>query len=85
MCSTVQHRSTDLSSPVLCCPQREDYCTVSQAQGFPLHRSLLWIQKEKLLSRWRERFVVITEDYLQCYKKGLAQLSQMGDFLFQVP
>ena len=27
---------------------------------------------------------MITEEYIQCFKKGLAQLSQMGDFIFQV-
>ena len=44
----------------------------------------MWVQKGKLLSRWKERFIVITEEYIQCFKKGLAQLSQMGDFMFQV-
>ena len=44
----------------------------------------MWVQKGKLLSRWKERFIVITEEYIQCFKKGLAQLSQMGDFIFQV-
>jgi len=53
------------------------------ATTFPLHRSLMWVQKGKLLSRWKERFIVITEEYIQCFKKGLAQLSQMGDFIFQ--
>ena len=27
---------------------------------------------------------MITEEYIQCFKKGLTQLSQMGDFIFQV-
>lgn len=54
------------------------------SSSFPLHRSLMWVQKGKLLSRWKERFIVITEEYIQCFKKGLAQLSQMGDFIFQV-
>ena len=54
------------------------------SSAFPLHRALMWVQKGKLLSRWKERFIVITEEYIQCFKKGMAQLSQMGDFMFQV-
>jgi hypothetical protein len=44
----------------------------------------MWVQKEKVFSRWKERVVVITEDYLQCFKKGSAQLSHVGSFLFKV-
>ena len=44
----------------------------------------MWVQREKLFSRWKERFIVITEDFLQCFKKGSAQLSEMGPFLFKV-
>lgn len=71
--------------------QKENYSSLARKRtpsfsnnNFPLHRSLMWVQKGKLLSRWKERFIVITEEYIQCFKKGLAQLSQMGDFLFQV-
>ena len=74
--------------------QKENYSSLSRkrsppsfsdpSSAFPLHRALMWVQKGKLLSRWKERFIVITEEYIQCFKKGLAQLSQMGDFMFQV-
>ena len=73
--------------------QKENYSSLarrkrapsfSNPNNFPLHRSLMWLQKGKLLTRWKERFIVITEEYIQCFKKGLAQLSQMGDFIFQV-
>jgi len=70
--------------------EKENYSSLARKRtpsfsnnNFPLHRSLMWVQKGKLLSRWKERFIVITEEYIQCFKKGLAQLSQMGDFLFQ--
>lgn len=72
--------------------ERENYSSLARkrapsfsnsSNSFPLHRSLMWVQKGKLLSRWKERFIVITEEYIQCFKKGLAQLSQMGDFIFQ--
>ena len=44
----------------------------------------MWMQREKVFSRWKERVVVITQDYLQCFKKGTAQLSDVGRFLFKV-
>ena len=34
--------------------------------------------------RWKERFVVVTRDYLQCYKRVVTEASQMGPFLNQV-
>ena len=72
--------------------QKENYTSLSRKRpptlpanaSFPLQSSLMWVQKGKLLSRWKERFIVVTEEYIQCFKKGLAQLSQMGDFIFQV-
>ena len=47
---------------------------------------MLWVQREKIFSRWRERFLILTKDYLQCYKRGTApaQHTEMGTFLFQV-
>ena len=50
----------------------------------PHPHSIMWVQREKVFSRWKERVVVITEDYLQCFKKGSAKLSHVGCFLFQV-
>jgi len=74
--------------------EKENYTSLSRkrsppsysdtSSAFPLHRALMWVQKGKLLSRWKERFIVITEEYIQCFKKGMAQLSQMGDFMFQI-
>ena len=47
---------------------------------------MLWVQRERIFSRWKERFLVLTKDYLQCYKRGSAPLqhTEMGHFLFQV-
>ena len=30
-----------------------------------LARGVLWVQKERYFARWKERFVIITRDYLQ--------------------
>ena len=34
--------------------------------------------------RWKERFIVLTRDYLQCYKRVVTEASQMGPFISQV-
>jgi hypothetical protein len=47
-------------------------------------RGVLWIQRERLFTRWKERFCILTRDYLQCFKKGSTQLTEMGPFLFKV-
>ncbi len=50
-----------------------------------LKKGLLWQQRDKIFSRWKERFFVLTADYLQCYKRGGGGgISEMGEFLFKV-
>ena len=34
--------------------------------------------------RWKERFCILTRDYLHCFKKGSTQLTECGPFLFKV-
>jgi hypothetical protein len=34
--------------------------------------------------RWKERYFVLTTDYLQCFKKGTSRISEMGPFLYKV-
>ena len=42
---------------------------------------LLWQQKDKFFSRWKERYFVLTEDNLQCFKKeSSSRISDMGPF-----
>ena len=47
-------------------------------------KGLLWVQQDKLFSRWKERFIIMTTDYLQFFKKGSSKISEMGNFLFKV-
>jgi len=47
----------------------------------PVRKGLLWQQKDKFFSRWKERFFVLTDDYLQCFKKENSRISEMGSFL----
>ena len=49
-----------------------------------LRKGLLWTQRDKLFSRWKERYFVLTKDYLNCFKRGSSKISEMGEFLYKV-
>lgn len=57
------------------------------SQALPaIKRGVLWQQRERLWSRWKERYFILTSDYLHCFKRRAAGdgLSQMGHFIFKV-
>merc|ERR1719317_1386284 len=47
-------------------------------------KGLLWHQRDKLFSRWKERFFILTKDYFYCFKKDSSKLTEMGEFLFKL-
>lgn len=47
-------------------------------------KGLLWQQRDKLFSRWKERYFILTKDYLHCFKKGSSRMTEMGGFIFKV-
>ena len=49
-----------------------------------LRRGLLWVQEDKLFSRWRERFIVLTTTHIMVHKKAASRISEMGAFLYKV-
>ena len=49
-----------------------------------MRKGLLWQQRDKLFSRWKERYFILTRDLLQCFKRNAGKVSDMGEFLFQV-
>lgn len=50
-----------------------------------LKKGTLWQQKDKFFSRWKERFFILTSDYLACFKKASKiGISEMGGFLYKV-
>ncbi|XP_037083592.1 uncharacterized protein LOC119103984 [Pollicipes pollicipes] len=55
--------------------------------GCTLRKAVLWYCKDTLLSRWnwKERYFILTADYLSCFKKAKSQYSDMGAFLFKLP
>ena len=36
------------------------------------------------MSRWKEKYFLLTPDYLQCFKKGTSRISEMGSFDYKV-
>ena len=44
----------------------------------------MWMQRERIFSRWKERFFILTKDYFHCFKKDSSKLTEMGEFLFKV-
>merc|ERR1711963_159111 len=49
-----------------------------------VRKGLLWQQRDKLFSQWKERYFILTPDYLQCFKKGTSRITEMGEFIFKI-
>merc|ERR1711899_151122 len=49
-----------------------------------LLKGVLWQQREKRFSRWKERFFIVTNEYLQCFRKGTSKISEMGGFIYRI-
>lgn len=51
-----------------------------------IKKGLLWQQRERLFSRWKERYFILTRDYLHCFKRssGPDKISDMGQFIFKI-
>ena len=49
-----------------------------------VRRGLMWVQQDKLFSRWKERFIILTTGYIQIFKKGNSRISDMGMFISKV-
>jgi len=49
-----------------------------------IKKGLLWQQRDKFFSQWKERYFILTPDYLQCFKKGTSRITEMGEFIYKV-
>ncbi|KAL7632500.1 UNVERIFIED_CONTAM: hypothetical protein RMT77_017163 [Armadillidium vulgare] len=53
--------------------------------GVPAMRKGILLQaRDRLFSRWKERYFVLTKDYLACFRRGTTKYSEMGSFIFKV-
>ncbi len=58
-------------------------------QSATVLKGVMWQQRDKVFSRWKERYFVLTSDYLQCFKKSSPSVmhsaaSEMGRFIFKL-
>ncbi|RZF42218.1 hypothetical protein LSTR_LSTR004367 [Laodelphax striatellus] len=64
------------------------YCQslLPEREMHAIKKGLLWQQRERLFSRWKERYFILTRDYLHCFKRssGPDKISQLGQFLFKI-
>lgn len=66
-------------------PTSQDESTFSgNGGGTCIKKGLMWQQRDRLFSRWKERYFVLSKDYLQCYKRGSSRISEMGGFIFKI-
>jgi len=66
---------------------QENLVTVSPEIGevdLTVKKGLLWQQRDKLFSRWKERYFILTKDLVQCFKKGTSRITEMGEFIFSI-
>ncbi|XP_055316191.1 putative uncharacterized protein DDB_G0286901 isoform X2 [Sitodiplosis mosellana] len=60
----------------------------SMSSGPVVKRGLLWQQRDRIFSRWKERYFVLTKDYLNCFKRASGsvneRISDMGQFIFKI-
>lgn len=62
--------------------------TIFQEDGIvsvpALRKGVLLQARDRLFSRWKERYFVLTRDYLACFRRGSTKYSEMGSFIFKV-
>jgi len=61
-----------------------NYFTTPVDKEVIVMKGLLWILQDKLFSKWKERFIVLTSHYLQFFKKTSSSISEMGAFIMKV-
>ncbi|XP_022246793.1 uncharacterized protein LOC111086792 [Limulus polyphemus] len=50
-----------------------------------IKKGFLWQQRDRFFSRWKERYFMLTLDYLACFKRGSkVGTSEMGSFQYKV-
>ena len=45
-----------------------------------LLKGMLWQKKDRIFSRWKERFFMLTSDYLNCYEKNPQSIADASLF-----
>ncbi|KAH9417305.1 hypothetical protein DERP_007302 [Dermatophagoides pteronyssinus] len=82
----------DSSTTVTTLPKKSlDHYSISIVQECTaIKKGLLWEQQQQpkifFFNRWKERFFILTQDYLTCFKKGSKKvgMSEMGSFVYKI-
>jgi hypothetical protein len=64
-----------------------DKTTITNVANDPstIKKGLLWTQRDRFFSRWKERYFILTKDYLSCFRRrSRVGTSDMGEFLFKI-
>ena len=80
----VEQPSNLPTSPVVAKRLLDNKHTQPSDKEVIVKKGLLWVQQDKLFSRWKERFIVLTSRYLQFFKKTTSRISEMGAFIMKV-
>ncbi|XP_023342489.1 uncharacterized protein LOC111712175 [Eurytemora carolleeae] len=76
----IGQRSANLNSV----GERSEDSSNSDPLNLTLKKGMLWSQRKRLFSRWKEKYFILTPDYLHCFKKGGSKISEMGAFDYKV-
>ena len=44
----------------------------------------MWQQRDKLFSRWKERYFILTRDLLQVFRKTTSRMTECGQFIASI-
>lgn len=73
----------DLDDSDLCQEDSGDL-SLEKRNTSTIKKGLLWQQRDKFFSQWKERYFILTSDYLQCFKKGTSRITEMGEFIYKI-
>lgn len=83
--STHQHYKSSFGNNFV---STKNFLAGRSAMNGAIKRGLLWQQRDRLFSRWKERYFILTRDYLHCFKRAsgaaLDRISDMGQFMFKI-
>ena len=57
---------------------------MAEPDHLSLRKGLLWQQKDKLFSRWKERYFILSRDLLQVFRKAASKITECGEFIFSI-
>jgi len=62
---------------------KEQMNNVQVKHSLPL-RGLLWMNRDKIFSKWKERFFILNSSFLLCFKKEPTIVSDLGCLVFKM-